>query len=68
MMTITYETINEYRHARRYTVLTVDGYETMLHCPNCRGLFKKAPRCPECGQLVTRERNAPTKIKVRLLK
>lgn len=29
--------------------------KTIVTCPNCKGLFEKAPRCPECGQLIKYE-------------
>lgn len=52
-MTITYDTINERKHATKYPVLNLDMTMTIYcHCPNCKEMFKEAPRCPWCGQLV----------------
>lgn len=35
-------------------LITKEG-KTIVTCPNCKSLFEKAPRCPECGQLIMYE-------------
>ena len=32
-------------------VMLNDG-KSIITCPNCKDIFEKAPRCPECGQLI----------------
>ena len=38
--------------AEKPTRIFTQGTTTMVLCPNCGYEFKKAPRCPECGQLI----------------
>ncbi len=56
MFTYTLETINKSIRAEKVTVIEDYGHQkrvvTKWQCPNCRYLFKMAPRCPECGQLI----------------
>lgn len=51
------ETINTAKLATQITVLVEKGvYKKLVRkyqCPNCRYLFIPAPRCPDCGQLVS---------------
>lgn len=35
-------------------IVDKDG-KIAITCPNCTGIFEKAPRCPECGQLIKYE-------------
>ena len=43
---------------------TINTAKPIRHwvCPNCGDIFKKAPRCPECGQLIIDD---PTIQKIR---
>jgi len=54
------KTINTFRRPLRWTVLERQSGKVTARvyyqCPTCKEMFKMAPRCPECGQLVTKEK------------